>query len=39
MTGVPEVPPVGYMGGWTLVAFSFVGHINICKSQRSVMTP
>jgi hypothetical protein len=39
VTRVQEVPPVGDVGGWTRVAFSIVGHGNICSSQRTVMTP
>jgi hypothetical protein len=36
---VPEVYPVDDVAGWTRVTSSFVGHRNICKYQRTVITP
>jgi hypothetical protein len=36
---VPEALVFDDMAWWTRVASSFVGHENICKSQRTVMTP
>jgi hypothetical protein len=36
---MPEVYPVDDVIGWTHVMSSFVGHKNICKFQRTVMTP
>jgi hypothetical protein len=37
VTNVPEVPPDGDAAMWTHVTFSFVGHENIYKSQRTIM--
>jgi hypothetical protein len=34
----PEVLIYGNVAQWTCVAPSFMGHKNICKSQRTVMT-
>jgi hypothetical protein len=34
-----EVYQMDDMAGWTHVTSLFVGHKNICKSQRTVMTP
>jgi hypothetical protein len=36
---MPEVYSIDDVAGWTRVASSFVGHRNICISQRTVMTP
>jgi hypothetical protein len=36
---MPEVYPMDDVAGRTCVASSFVRHENICKSQRTVMTP
>jgi hypothetical protein len=36
---VPEIFLAGDTTRWTCITFLFVGHENICKSQRTVMTP
>jgi hypothetical protein len=34
-----EVYQIDDMAGWTHIASLFVGHKNICKSQKTVITP
>jgi hypothetical protein len=36
--GVPEVLSADDVARWTRVTSPFMGHRNICKSQRTVMT-
>jgi hypothetical protein len=36
--GAPEVLVLDDVARWTHVTSSFVGHRNICKSQRTVIT-